>query len=121
MESVESGLEVDVTPKSFSMMNRLRYLKIKNGNLPKGLEYLPNSLRILDWMGYPAKFLPSHFNPQKLFELRLCHSCIKHVQIGNEVYYNCYFNLLLLAIIVEYITEANFYYAFYMTCRLYII
>ncbi|XP_024162312.1 TMV resistance protein N-like [Rosa chinensis] len=88
VDSAESGIEVDVAPKSFSMMNKLRYLKIKNGNLPKGLEYLPNSLRILDWMRYPSKSLPSHFNPQKLLELSLCHSCIKHVQIGTEPLYN---------------------------------
>ncbi|XP_062022554.1 TMV resistance protein N-like isoform X2 [Rosa rugosa] len=76
---VEStGVDMDVTPKSFSMMNKLRYLKIENGNLPKGLEYLPNSLRILDWMRYPLKSLPSHFNPQKLLELSLSHSCFKH-------------------------------------------
>ncbi|PRQ22002.1 putative leucine-rich repeat domain, L domain-containing protein [Rosa chinensis] len=65
-------------------MNKLRYLKIENGNLPKGLDYLPNSLRILDWTRYPSKSLPSHFNPQKLFELSLSHSCIKHVRIGTE-------------------------------------
>lgn len=93
MDSTESGAEVDVTPKSFSMMNKLRYLKIKNGNLPKGLEYLPNSLLILDWTRYPSKSLPSHFNPQKLLELSLCHSSIKHVRIGTEVYYYYYFNV----------------------------
>ncbi|KAM5549898.1 hypothetical protein ABKV19_001026 [Rosa sericea] len=84
VDSTESGVDMDVTPKSFSMMNKLRYLKIENGNLTKGLEYLPNSLRILDWTRYPSKSLPSHFNPQKLLELSLCHSCIKHVQIGTE-------------------------------------
>lgn len=54
MQSTESGAEVDATSKSFSMMHKLRYLKIKNVNLPKGLEYLPNSLRILDWTRYPS-------------------------------------------------------------------
>ncbi|KAM5549965.1 TMV resistance protein N-like [Rosa sericea] len=84
VDSTESGVDMDVTPKSFSMMNKLRYLKIENGNLPRGLEYLPNSLRILDWTRYPSDSLPSHFNPQKLLELSLCHSCIKHVRIGAE-------------------------------------
>ncbi|XP_062023091.1 TMV resistance protein N-like [Rosa rugosa] len=84
VNSTELGADVDVTPKSFSMMNELRYLKIKNGNLPKGLEYLPDSLRILDWTRYPLKSLPSHFNPQKLLELSLSHSCIKHFRIGTE-------------------------------------
>ncbi|KAM5549892.1 TMV resistance protein N [Rosa sericea] len=84
VNSTELGVDMDVTPKSFSMMNKLRYLKIENGNLPKGLEFLPNSLRILDWTRYPLKSLPSHFNPQKLLELSLSHSCIKHVRIGTE-------------------------------------
>ncbi|KAL6211885.1 hypothetical protein ACLB2K_017108 [Fragaria x ananassa] len=53
VQSTESGAEVDATSKSFSMMHKLRYLKIKNVNLPKGLEYLPNSLRILDWTSTP--------------------------------------------------------------------
>ncbi|XP_024168471.2 disease resistance protein RPV1 isoform X2 [Rosa chinensis] len=84
VDSTESGVDMDVTPKSFSMMSKLRYLKIENGNLPRGLEYLPNSLRILDWTRYPSNSLPSHFNPQELLELSLCHSCIKHVRIGTE-------------------------------------
>ncbi|XP_024163797.1 disease resistance protein RUN1-like [Rosa chinensis] len=89
VDSTESGVDqVNVTSKSFLMMNRLRYLKIKNGNLPKGLEYLPNSLRILDWMRYPSKSLPADFYPQKLLDLSLCHSCIKHVRIGTEPLYS---------------------------------
>ncbi|XP_024164932.1 disease resistance protein RUN1 isoform X3 [Rosa chinensis] len=88
VDSTDSEVKVDVNRKSFSMMNKLRYLKINNGNLPKGLEYLPNSLLILDWTRYPLKSLPSHFNPQKLLELSLCHSCIKHFRMGTEPLYN---------------------------------
>ncbi|XP_062018724.1 disease resistance protein RUN1-like isoform X1 [Rosa rugosa] len=88
VDSTESEVNMDVNRKSFSMMNKLRYLKINNGNLPKGLEYLPNSLLILDWTRYPLKSLPSHFNPQKLLKLSLCHSCIKHFRIGTEPLYN---------------------------------
>ncbi|XP_040363545.1 TMV resistance protein N isoform X2 [Rosa chinensis] len=88
MDSTESEVQVDVNRKSFSMMKKLRFLKINNGNLPKGLEYLPNSLLIVDWTRYPLKSLPSHFNPQKLLELSLCHSCIKHFRIGTEPLYN---------------------------------
>ncbi|PRQ21987.1 putative leucine-rich repeat domain, L domain-containing protein [Rosa chinensis] len=98
---------MDVTLKSFSMMIKLRYLKIENGNLPRGLEYLPNSLRILDWTRYPSNSLPSHFNPQKLLELSLCYNCIKHVRIGTEVYYNHYYHFVI--IIAEYIMEAKFF------------
>ncbi|KAK9942987.1 hypothetical protein M0R45_008620 [Rubus argutus] len=70
----ESGVEVDVNAKSFSVMSKLRYLKINCRHLPNGLDYLPNSLRILKWTGYPSKSLPQHFNPEKLRDLSLCHS-----------------------------------------------
>ncbi|XP_062022451.1 TMV resistance protein N-like [Rosa rugosa] len=88
VDSTELGVGVDMAPKAFLMMNKLRYLKIKNGNLPKRLDYLPNSLRILDWTRYPLKSLPSHFNPQKLQELSLSHSCIKYFRIGTEPLHN---------------------------------
>ncbi|KAK9943808.1 hypothetical protein M0R45_009404 [Rubus argutus] len=84
----ELGVEVNVNAKSFSMMTKLRYLKINYGNLPNGLECLPNSLRILKWTGYPSKSLPQHFNPEKLLELSLCHSFINHFHPGMEVLYN---------------------------------
>ncbi|XP_062025343.1 TMV resistance protein N-like [Rosa rugosa] len=88
LDSIELGVKVRVNAKSFSMMNRLRYLVIKNGNLPNGLECLPNSLRILNWTGYPLKSLPSDFNPEKLLELNMCHSCIEHFPLEIESLYN---------------------------------
>ncbi|KAM5563077.1 hypothetical protein ABKV19_017991 [Rosa sericea] len=88
VDSTDLGVDGDVTPKSFLMMSNLRYLKIKNGNLPKGLDYLPDSLRILDWTRYPLESLPSHFNPQKLLELSLSHSCVKYFRIGTEPLHN---------------------------------
>ncbi|PRQ22422.1 putative leucine-rich repeat domain, L domain-containing protein [Rosa chinensis] len=88
LDSTELGVKVRVNAKSFSMMNRLRYLVIKNGNLPNGLECLPNSLRILNWTGYPLKSLPSDFNPEKLLELNMCHSCIEHFPLEIESLYN---------------------------------
>ncbi|PRQ22432.1 putative toll-like receptor, P-loop containing nucleoside triphosphate hydrolase [Rosa chinensis] len=87
LNSSEPGVKVDVNAKSFSMMNKLRYLIIKNGNLSNGLECLPNSLQILEWTGYPLKSLPSHFNPEKLLELNMCHSCIKHFLLGIKPLY----------------------------------
>ncbi|PRQ22400.1 putative toll-like receptor, P-loop containing nucleoside triphosphate hydrolase [Rosa chinensis] len=88
LDSTELGVTARVNAKSFLMMNRLRYLVIKNGNLPNGLECLPDSLRILNWTGYPLKSLPSHFNPEKLLELNMCHSCIEHFPMEIEPLYN---------------------------------
>ncbi|PRQ22404.1 putative leucine-rich repeat domain, L domain-containing protein [Rosa chinensis] len=70
------------------MMNRLRYLVIENGNLLNGLDYLPNSLRILKWTGYPLKSLPADFSPETLLELNMCHSCIEHFPLEIEPLYN---------------------------------
>ncbi|XP_040365573.1 TMV resistance protein N isoform X2 [Rosa chinensis] len=84
LDSTELGVTLRVNAKSFLMMNRLRYLVIKNGNLPNGLECLPDSLRILNWTGYPSKSLPLHFNPEKLLELNMCHSCIEHFPLKIE-------------------------------------
>ncbi|XP_062020079.1 TMV resistance protein N-like isoform X1 [Rosa rugosa] len=88
LDSTELGVKVEVNAKSFSMMNKLRYLVIKNGKLPNELECLPNSLRILKWTGYPSKSLPAHFNPEKLLELNMCHSCIEHFPLEIEPLYN---------------------------------
>ncbi|KAK9928612.1 hypothetical protein M0R45_025737 [Rubus argutus] len=88
VDSTESGGDVDVNAKSFSLMSKLRYLKINNGNLPNGLECLPNSLRILQWTGYPLKSLPQHFNLEKMIELSLCHSCFTHFHPGMEIFNN---------------------------------
>ncbi|PRQ22406.1 putative leucine-rich repeat domain, L domain-containing protein [Rosa chinensis] len=88
LDSTVSGVKVDVSAKSFSMMNRLRYLVIENGNLLNGLDYLPNSLQILKWTGYPLKSLPAHFNPEKLQEHNMCHSCIELFPLEIEPLYN---------------------------------
>ncbi|XP_062020729.1 TMV resistance protein N-like [Rosa rugosa] len=88
LDSTKQGVNVDVNARSFLMMNKLRYLVIKNVKLSNGLEYLPDSLRILEWTGYPSKSLPSHFNPEKLLELNMCHSCIRNFPLGIEPLYN---------------------------------
>ncbi|XP_050367156.1 LOW QUALITY PROTEIN: TMV resistance protein N-like [Argentina anserina] len=74
LDSTEWEAQVDATPISFSMMHELRYLKIKNVNLPKGLEYLPNGLCILDWTRYPLKSLPGTEPLHKLKSINLSHS-----------------------------------------------
>ncbi|BBG95815.1 Putative disease resistance TIR-NBS-LRR class protein [Prunus dulcis] len=79
------GLEclgvVHVNSKSFSKMNKLRYLKLMGVDLSNGLEYLPNSLRILEWSEFSLKSLPSSFYPEHehLRELSMCHSDLEYL------------------------------------------
>lgn len=82
--------------KSFSMMKNLRFLEIDNVNLPNGLEHLPDSVQIFKWTGYPSTSLPSSFNPEKLQELSMRHSCIYHFRTGIKV--SCDLTLILLPV-----------------------
>jgi len=47
-------------------MQNLKTLIVKNGSFSKGLKYLPNSLRVLEWHKYPSRVMPSDFFPKKL-------------------------------------------------------
>ena len=89
----------------FSKMKNLRFLKIGCGlplqgfdrghvQLPKGLSYLPNELRVIDWHGYPLKSMPTNFQPLKLVELRMHCSGIKTLWKGIMVR----FSLMLICI-----------------------
>ena len=77
-----------LSAEAFSKMKILRFLKIgyvepQQGHnrghvqLPEGLIYLSNELRIIDWHGYPLKSTPTNFQPIKLVELRMRCSGIK--------------------------------------------
>ena len=85
-----------LSAKAFSKMKNLRLLKINNVKppqglnrghvqLPQGLNYLSNELRIIDWHGYPLKSLPTSFQPNKLVELRMHYSDIKQLWKGIMV------------------------------------
>ena len=77
-------------------MTNLRFLKIGYVQppqdvvrgpiqLPQGLNYLSNELRIIDWHGYPLKSMPTSFQPNKLVELRMPNSEIKQLWKGIMV------------------------------------
>uniref|UniRef100_A0A7N2MP37 ADP-ribosyl cyclase/cyclic ADP-ribose hydrolase n=1 Tax=Quercus lobata TaxID=97700 RepID=A0A7N2MP37_QUELO len=79
--------------EAFSKMKNLRFLKIGNEEfsqdiinstmqLPKSLNYLSDELRIVEWHGYPFKSMPTSFQPNKLVELRMRWSSIKHLWKG---------------------------------------
>ncbi|ESQ45357.1 hypothetical protein EUTSA_v10010075mg [Eutrema salsugineum] len=83
-----SVLSIDLNPMAFEKMYNLKYLKIcssKPGNypalnFPKGLECLPDELRLLHWENFPLLSLPQGFDTRNLVELgmlkriKLCHS-----------------------------------------------
>uniref|UniRef100_A0A2N9G7D4 TIR domain-containing protein n=1 Tax=Fagus sylvatica TaxID=28930 RepID=A0A2N9G7D4_FAGSY len=58
-------------PESFSKLHHLKLLIIDSVHLSHDPKHLPNSLRIIDWSGYPTKSIPSKsFERLKSIRLR---------------------------------------------------
>ncbi|XP_065868345.1 TMV resistance protein N-like [Euphorbia lathyris] len=74
--------EVTLSAKAFLKMNKLRMLKISNLQLPQGLEFLSNELRVLEWHKYPLKSLPLGFKLDNIVALDLSWSHLK--QLWND-------------------------------------
>lgn len=68
--------------EAFKKMKRLRTLIIRSHCFSEGPKNLPNSLRVLEWWGYPSHSLPSHFNPEKLAVLRLPRSYFMSAELS---------------------------------------
>ncbi|GJW08788.1 NB-ARC domains-containing protein, partial [Tanacetum coccineum] len=75
-EQVEMDDSID-DPYCFSIMKRLKFLRISNVRFPQGLSYLSNNLRILEWFECSLKSLPSNFKPTHIYELEMCYSQLK--------------------------------------------
>ncbi|KAM0993922.1 hypothetical protein EV2_009838 [Malus domestica] len=69
-------------PEAFSNLSQLRFLQVHNVHPSQGLTCLPESLRLLEWTGYPLRSLPQYFQPDELIELNLCHSNLDQLWKG---------------------------------------
>ncbi|XP_030949543.1 TMV resistance protein N-like isoform X2 [Quercus lobata] len=70
-------------PNAFSKMSNLKFLRVRNVFPQHVPNHLPNSLRYLEWSGYPAKSLPC-FQPNELVQLHLPHSKIEFLWEGMK-------------------------------------
>ncbi|KAK7274824.1 hypothetical protein RIF29_15923 [Crotalaria pallida] len=70
-EVKEEQEDVQWDGNAFKRMNNLQILVIENARFSRGPSYLPNSLRVLTWHGYPDSSLPANFNAKKLAILDL--------------------------------------------------
>ena len=66
---------------AFKEMKNLKTLIIRVGSFSKGPEHLPNSLRVLEWSGYPSPSLPPNFHPKRLVTLELRQSCLMSLDL----------------------------------------
>ncbi|GAU51639.1 hypothetical protein TSUD_414630 [Trifolium subterraneum] len=70
--------------KAFKKMNHLQILIIRSQRFSEGPKNLPNSLRVLEWWGYPSQTLPSYFYPEKLSVLKLPHSSFLSLELSKS-------------------------------------
>ncbi|KAK9933087.1 hypothetical protein M0R45_020296 [Rubus argutus] len=70
---------------TFSKMRNLRILIHRAGSFSGGLVYLPNNLRVVDWLDCPFWSLPSDFNPTKLAVLSMPGCRITRILEGIKV------------------------------------
>ncbi|XP_028793754.1 uncharacterized protein LOC114749418 [Neltuma alba] len=69
--------EVKWNGLAFEKIDNLRILIVRNTQFLTSPKYLPNSLILLDWEGYPSMTLPPDFSPPKLVCFKLCRSLFK--------------------------------------------
>ncbi|XP_054777790.1 TMV resistance protein N-like [Prosopis cineraria] len=56
---------------AFEKMNNLKILIVRNAQFSTSPKCFPNSLRLLDWKGYPSATLPPDFSPSRLVCFKL--------------------------------------------------
>lgn len=66
----------DMIDTAFEKMENLRILIIRNTTFSTAPSYLPNTLRLLEWKGYPSKSFPPDFYPTKIVDFKLNHSSL---------------------------------------------
>ncbi|KAL3565234.1 hypothetical protein D5086_033280, partial [Populus alba] len=82
LDTSKLSRQIHLKSDAFAMMDGLRFLNFyghrnsKEDKMlyvipPTGLEYLPNELRYLQWIGFPSKSLPPSFRAEHLVELHL--------------------------------------------------
>ncbi|KAK9995038.1 hypothetical protein SO802_024741 [Lithocarpus litseifolius] len=72
----------NLNDKAFSGMKRLRLIKICNVHLPRGLDFVSNELRSMEWHDYPLQYMPMSFQPDNLVELIMPRGLIEQLPKG---------------------------------------
>ncbi|KAD6454768.1 hypothetical protein E3N88_09474 [Mikania micrantha] len=88
MNLMYPGIHPAIVMKSLRKMKELRLLCVFDGNktweIDEGVEYLPNSLRSLNWSGYALSCLPQTFQANNLVNLEMPWSYISQLWEGGE-------------------------------------
>ncbi|KAI9127405.1 hypothetical protein K1719_001964 [Acacia pycnantha] len=82
------SIEVQWSGEEFMKMKNLKMLVIRKARFSKSPKYLPNSLRWLEWKGYPFKFLSYEVPPTHLVYLDLFNSSCGFLQPFDKKFPN---------------------------------
>ncbi|KAJ7960444.1 Disease resistance-like protein [Quillaja saponaria] len=72
--SLPEAQKVQWNGDALKKMTNLRIIMFENAYFSEGPKHIPNSLRVLDWSGYPSPSLPLDFYPENLVILNLPNS-----------------------------------------------
>lgn len=98
-------------------MENLKTFIIKRGRFSKGLEHLPNNLRVLEWRSYPSQDSPSIFWQKKLSICKLRESCFTSFELHDSIKV-CVMNSFLSCCMPSFMLFMIFYdYMFVCFCR----
>lgn len=93
---------------TFKTMKNLKILIIKSARISGTPKYLPNNLRLLDWMEYPSTSLPSNFHPKKLVVLNLSRSRFS-MKEPFKVYIHTYIYIWSLILLFTFTIMFDFF------------
>ncbi|CAG7861946.1 unnamed protein product [Brassica rapa] len=85
--------ELHVHENAFKRMENLRFLEVNSKShymlgkagklhLSQNFNFLPPSLKILCWFGYPMRSMPSKFHPENLVKLKMRKSMLEELWTG---------------------------------------
>ncbi|WJX66915.1 hypothetical protein P8452_51422 [Trifolium repens] len=70
---IEDEEAIEWDGKAFEKMPNLRILIIRKCRFSNAPKYLPNSLKVLEWLRYPSEELPSDFESKQLVICKISH------------------------------------------------
>lgn len=83
--SVANGCQTELRTEAFSMMHKLRLLKLNNVWLSGGYKDFPKRLKWLCWQGYPFRCLAKDFPVSSLVAIDMQSSKLQTFMRGNMV------------------------------------
>lgn len=99
-------------------MKNLKTLIIKNARFSKGPKYLPNSLRVLEWPGYPSQDIPSDFCARELSICKLPASDLTSFELHGSLKARVIISFLSSCIPIHHFMSIHFFLnVFAFTCR----